>query len=257
LPISSHTIDLALNLNPPQAGEKMNYKEHYRQDALEFDYWGADQFSPLETRRNETIFKLCPVKAGDKVLDIGSGRGWFSLYAAEKGAEVTALDLSDDNLKRIKTLNPAINTIYGDACDVPIINMNFDWIVALEVVEHLVDPKTAILNWKALLKPEGKLVITVPYKEQIRYSLCIHCNQKTPFNAHLHSFDKDTLIKLVLRGGYWVKDTELFMNKLLISLKLTNLIKKLPYSYWSFLDKFMGMFSMKYNYIALIATLKK
>ena len=91
----------------------MNYKEHYRLDALEFDYWGADQFSPSETRRNQTVFDLCPVKQGDKVLDIGSGRGWFSMYAAELGAEVTALDLSEDNLKRIKELNPLINTVCG------------------------------------------------------------------------------------------------------------------------------------------------
>lgn len=239
------------------AGVKMNYKEHYRIDAQQFDYWGKDQFSPTETRRNQTIFDLCPIKAGDKVLDIGSGRGWFSLYAAERGAEVTALDLSEENLKRIKETNPAISVLYGDACEVPIIDMTFDWIVALEVLEHLIDPKLAVQHWKVLLKPEGKLLVTVPYKEEIRYSLCIHCNQKTPANAHLHSFDKDSLVKLFLRNGYWVKDTELFMHKLLAVLRITPFIRKLPYKYWSFLDNLFGMFSKKYSYLALIATLKK
>lgn len=235
----------------------MNYKEHYRNDALEFDYWGADQYSPNETRRNQTILDLCRIKPGDKVLDIGSGRGWFSLSAAEKGAEVTALDLSEENLNKIKETNPSISTIYGDACDVPITDMTFDWIVALEVMEHLVDPKLAINNWKSLLKPDGKILVTVPYKETIRYSLCIHCNQKTPVNAHLHSFDKDSLVKLFVRNNYWVKDTELFMHKLLSVLRITSLIKKLPYGCWSWLDNLCGLFSKKYSYLALIATLKK
>lgn len=235
----------------------MDYKEHYHNDALVFDYWGADRFSPDETRRNQTIFDMCQVKPGDKILDIGSGRGWFSLYAAGIGAEVTALDLSEDNLGKIKELNPSITTIYGDACEVPITDMTFDWIVALEVLELLVEPKLAVQNWKALLKPEGKLLVTVPNKEEIRYSLCIHCNQKTPFAACLHSFDKDSLVKLFVRNGYWVKDTELFMHKLLTTLKITPLIKKLPYKYWSFFDNLSGLISRKYNYIALIATLKK
>ncbi len=253
-------VSLSIGTNdnfPLTAGDKLNYKEHYHNDALVFDYWGADQLSPTEIRRNQTIFELCQVKAGDKILDIGSGRGWFSLHAAEKGAEVTALDLSSENLNKIKEINPSISVVYGDACEIPIEDMTFDWIVALEVLEHLEDPKLAIQHWKTMLKPEGRLLVTVPFKEDIRYTLCIHCNQKTPINAHLHSFDKDTLIKLFIRSGYWVKDTELFVHKLLTLLRITKLIRKLPYKYWSFLDNLSGMFSKKYSYIALIATLKK
>lgn len=235
----------------------MNYKEHYKNDAIEFDYWGADQFSPNETRRNQTIFDLCAVKPGDKVLDIGSGRGWFSLHAAGLGAEVTALDLSESNLLKIKELNPNISTIYGDACEVPVFDTKFDWIVALEVLEHLVDPKQAITNWKELLKDEGRLLVAVPFKEQIKYTLCIHCNQKTPVNAHLHSFDKESLIKLFNHSGYWVKSTELFMHKILTLLRITKLMNRLPYKYWCFVDNLCGMFSKKYTYIALIAKLKK
>ncbi len=235
----------------------MNYKEHYRIDALEFDYWGDDQLSAAETRRNQTVFDLCGIKPGDKVLDIGSGRGWFSLKAAELGAEVTALDLSEENLQKIKSINSKIITIYGDACDVPVSDEQFDLIVALEVLEHIVEPKTAVLNWKSLLKPGGKILVTVPYKEQIRYSLCIHCNQKTPVNAHLHSFDKEALLRLFNHSGYWVKDTELFMHKLLATLRITPLIRKLPYQYWSFLDNLCGIFSKKYSFIAVTAVLKK
>lgn len=235
----------------------MDYKEHYRLDALEFDYWGADQFSPAETRRNQVEFELCKIKAGDRVLDIGSGRGWFSLHAAELDASATALDLSEANLQKIKAINPAINTILGDACAIPADGEKYDWIVALEVLEHLVDTKAAVANWKSLLAPGGKLLITVPYREVIRYTLCIHCNQKTPVNAHLHSFDTDSLIKLLNHHGFWVKEKRLFAHKLMAHLRITNLIKWLPYRGWKFLDKLCRLFGDKYAYLAVTASLKE
>jgi len=235
----------------------MDYREHYRKDALEFDYWGKDQFSPTEKRRNQVIFAMCAVKALDKVLDIGSGRGWFSLHAAEQGAEVTALDLSEENLAKIKELNPAINTVFGDACEVPFTDERFDLIVALEVLEHIVDPKLAAANWKSLLKPDGRLILTVPYKEIIRYTLCIHCNQKTPVNAHLHSFDADSLIKLLNHHGFWVRQTHLFSHKLLSYLRINNLLSWLPFRLWKALDKLCGIFGKNYSYLAVEAVLKQ
>lgn len=235
----------------------MNYKEHYRIDAIEFDYWGADQISPVETRRNQTVFELCQIIAGDKVLDIGSGRGWFSLYAASLGADVTALDLSAENLLKIKEQNSSITTVLGDACEIPIEGEKFDWIVALEVLEHIVEPKTAIQQWKNLLKPTGKILLSVPNKEIIRYSLCIHCNQKTPHNAHLHSFDKDALIKLFNRQDCWVKSTHLFSHRVMTVLPITNLVRKLPYRFWRFWDKACRIFGDKYSYLAIIATQKQ
>lgn len=234
----------------------MDYKEHYRIDALEFDYWGKDQFSPSEVRRNQYIFELCNIQPGEKVLDIGSGRGWFCQHAVGQGADVTALDLSNENLQRIKDTNPQIITVLGDACETTLPESSFDLILAAEVLEHLVDPKAAIVNWKRLLKPEGRLIVTVPYQETIRYTLCIHCNQKTPVNAHLHSFDKDGLIKLLNHHGFWVKKTELFLHKAGAVLKLNILLKWLPYKWWRKLDKFLGLFGKSYSYIALTASPK-
>jgi len=231
----------------------MDYKQHYQRDAREFDYWGANQFSPAETRRLQTIFELCPLQAGQRVLDIGSGRGWFARYAAESGAQVTAVDLSEDNLQKIKALDSRIETIVGDACDLPITDKLYDWIVAIEVLEHLTDPKTALQNWLKLLKPEGRLLLVVPDKEVLAYTLCIHCHQKTPVNAHLHSFDQDSLIKLLNKTGYWVKDTRLFLHKLLTHLRLVNVLSWLPYRMWRRLDRLCAIAGKRYHYLAVVA----
>lgn len=234
----------------------MDYKEHYKIDAEVFDYWGAYHFTPGEARRNQYIFNLAQVRAGEKVLDIGSGRGWFSLHAASRGAEVTALDLSAANLARISQMDNRINTILVDAAEPGEMGEKYDLLVALEVLEHIVDPAQAIKHWKDLLKPEGRLLITVPYKEQIQYSLCIHCNQKTPHNAHLHSFDQNSLGALLASNGLHVQRVELFAHKLITHLRLDKLTSKLPYSCWRCLDKVCGLTGDKYNYMAVLCSLK-
>jgi SAM-dependent methyltransferase len=234
----------------------MNYKEHYRIDAEEFDYWGEDQLSATETRRNETIFRLAQIRAGQSVLDIGSGRGWFSLHAASQGAMVTAMDLSERNLERIRKLDSRISTLFADACESGITDQKYDLIVALEVLEHIVDPALAVNSWKSLLKPQGRMLICVPYKEAIRYSLCIHCNQKTPWNAHLHSFDRYSLGKLLTSHGLRLRSTHLLAHKLLPYFRLDKLCRKLPYYVWQHLDHFCNITGDKYSYMAVICSIK-
>jgi SAM-dependent methyltransferase len=234
----------------------MDYKEHYRQDAIVFDYFGADQLSPGEGRRNRYIIDYCKIKPGMKILDVGSGRGWFSLEASARGAKVTALDLSAENLKRIRELDPQIDTLLGDACDIPGEPQDYDLIVALEVLEHIPDPALALSSIRSKLKPGGILLLTVPYKEFIKSSLCIHCNRKTPHNAHLHSFDAPGLRRLLRSSGYRILQTRLFAHKLMTALRLNELTQRLPYGCWQALDRLFGTGNDKYHYLAIKASIK-
>lgn len=234
----------------------MDYKEHYRQDALVFDYFRSDKLSPAEIRRTQHTLSLGAIRPGMTVLDIGSGRGWFSLAAAKLGAEVTAVDLSAENLKRIKEANPGIETVFGDACELPTLGNKYDLIVALEVMEHLVEPAQALKSLQKYLKPDGILLLTVPYKELIRYSLCVHCNRKTPVNAHLHSFDRENLSALLRQNGFRVKTSERFFHKAMDLLRLNRLTLKLPLGMWRALDRLCGITGDKYLYLAVRAGLK-
>lgn len=230
----------------------MDYKEHYHQDALEFDYFRSDKLTPAEIRRTQYTLSLCPIKPGMRILDVGSGRGWFSLAAAKLGAEVTALDLSEANLARIKEADPRIDTVFGDACAIPELG-RFDLIVALEVLEHLPEPELALRSILGRLKPEGTLLVTVPYKEVIRYTLCIHCNHKTPINAHLHSFDRQSLSALLVKNGFRVKTVKRFYHRALELFRINQLTRKLPLGIWNCLDRLCGICGDRYSHLAIRA----
>ena len=69
----------------------MDFKKHYKLDAELFDYFGADQLTQNERRRNHYVLKHFTTHSGDKILDTGSGRGWFSLEMAKKGFDIKEL----------------------------------------------------------------------------------------------------------------------------------------------------------------------
>ncbi len=232
----------------------MDYKEHYRQDALEFDYFRRDKLTPGEVRRTQFTLSLCAIRPGMRVLDVGSGRGWFSLAAAKLGAEVTALDLSEENLARIKAADSKIETVFGDAGAIPEL-AKFDLIVALEVLEHLVEPEQALRSIRERLKPDGTLLVTVPYKEVIRYSLCVHCNRKTPVNAHLHSFDRESLSAILVKSGFRVKAAKRFYHRVLELFRINSLTRKCPLGVWTCLDRLCGVSGDRYSYLAIRACL--
>jgi ubiquinone/menaquinone biosynthesis C-methylase UbiE len=86
--------------------------------------------------------------------------------------------------------HPDHSAIVADVFNMPFKKNSFDIIIASEVIEHVFDPKLFIEKISAVLKPGGKLILLTPYNETIIYHLCVHCNNPTPANAHLHSFNE-------------------------------------------------------------------
>src|SRR3989344_8317006 len=88
--------------------------------------------------------KLLPL-LGDikdiKILDIGAGTGRLSVLLANRGARVTALDVSPKMLEKIKKAkNQEIKIVIGDAENLPFADNTFDIVVAAFLIVHLKDP---------------------------------------------------------------------------------------------------------------------
>ncbi len=231
----------------------MDHIEHYKKDAELFDYFDEDFVSPDEQRRRETVFHLCRAGLGQNVLEIGSGSGWFAIEMARRGFDTTAIDLSEKNLDRIREMEPSVTTKVGDAYNLPFEEERFDWIVCNEVLEHLEHPANALAEWRRFLKPGGSVLVTTPYREKIQYALCIHCNQKTPVHAHLHTWTKGNLRKAFVEAGFKHGCMITFFNQYLSHFRVNTLLKKQPFACWFLLDRLVNKLTDKPRFIAIIA----
>ncbi len=234
----------------------MDYQEHYRIDAESFDYFDRKYQTQAERRRNEEVLHFCDAMAGETVLDLGSGRGWFSIEMAKRGCRVYAVDLSEKNLEHIRSKEPSIECRLGSAYELPFQSERFDWIVMNEVLEHLEEPEKALEHVKQFLSPQGKLLISVPYMEKIAYSLCIHCNQLTPHNAHLHSFDMIKLRKMFRHCGLDIVKEHLYLNRILATTRLIDMLRFMPFHLWHIKDMSMNFLFGRASYVSMIAKLK-
>jgi ubiquinone/menaquinone biosynthesis C-methylase UbiE len=98
-----------------------------------------------------------------EIIDVGTGPGIMALLLAELGHIVTGIDISDKMLNKAKenatNYGQKINFIYSDAEKLPFDDMTYDAVVNRHLLWTLSDPYVALMEWKRVLKPEGKLII--------------------------------------------------------------------------------------------------
>lgn len=218
---------------------QFDYITHYKTDSEEFDYF-EERVEPAkheERRVHEVILSQIPPNT-ELLLDVGCGSGWLAKSLIPKGKRVISLDISKKNPLVIhNSLNDERHfPLVADSLKLPFPNNSFKCVVASEIIEHTINPKEFISELFRVVKNDGRLIISTPYKEKLRYHLCIHCNKKTPENAHLHSFDEEKLFNLY--SGEQLKKFKpiIFGNKALIFLRTHILLKYLPTSIWLAVD---------------------
>ena len=98
---------------------------------------------------------------GKKLLDAGCGTGWFSKGAAERGAQVTSMDLGENLLAEVKKKCDT-ERVVGSILEMPFPDNHFDIVVSSEVIEHTPEPEKAIKEIFRVLKPGGIMVLSTP-----------------------------------------------------------------------------------------------
>ena len=105
----------------------------------------------------------------DLSIYIGAGSGYVSVEMAKLGLRVYSCDIASESIKNLnnfkknfKLKNLQIIKTYAERISLP--DESVDFIVANAVLEHIPDEKATISEWKRILRPHGKIFITVPLK---------------------------------------------------------------------------------------------
>jgi SAM-dependent methyltransferase len=119
-------------------------------------------------------FDRFPIIPGQRVLDMGAGGGRHSFALLRKGARVVALDYAMAEMEAASEMFAAMResgevpadaqaaAVRGDAYRLPFPDAGFDLVIAAEVLEHLHDDGRAYAELARVLKPGGRIAVTVP-----------------------------------------------------------------------------------------------
>jgi SAM-dependent methyltransferase len=100
-------------------------------------------------------------------LEIGPGGGLFTLAMLQKGNYCTSVEILDDGVRRLKDrverngFTERFEVIQSHVNDLTFDSV-FDQVVALEVLEHIMDDEKAISVIAKALKPRGRLILSTP-----------------------------------------------------------------------------------------------
>jgi SAM-dependent methyltransferase len=93
---------------------------------------------------------------GARVADVGAGTGISSRQLQERGAAVTAVELSEPMLRQLVAESPGIGAVLGSANALPLRDGSVDFVTFAQAW-HWVDPDSAVPEVLRVLKPGGAL----------------------------------------------------------------------------------------------------
>lgn len=172
---------------------------------------GQEQFAA-----RQDIVRLAPLPLG-RVLDVGCGPGLTGAALREAGAEEVRRAARDPDLARAAATR-LDRVIQADLGQDPLLGLapaSVDLLVYADVLEHLLDPWSLLVAQRALLRPGGAALISLPNIRHIRVLGDLLIRGRFTYRAegimsigHLRFFTTRSMRSLITGAGYRISREE-------------------------------------------------
>ncbi|MBN2374039.1 class I SAM-dependent methyltransferase [bacterium] len=182
--------------------EKPLYLERHKED---LDWWNL-----VYSDRYDTFEEILP-PSSRRILDVGSGPGFFLLHGKERGWQTMGIEPSAQAADHSRKLG--LDIIEGFFTEELIHSLGkFDVIHMSEVLEHTAAPLNILLTARSILKDDGLLCIIVPNDyNPFQIALRIACGYEPWWIApphHINYFDFNSLRLLLKNNGFRIVSCE-------------------------------------------------
>ncbi|MEG2295981.1 MAG: class I SAM-dependent methyltransferase, partial [Oscillospiraceae bacterium] len=177
------------------------------------------------TDTNSTYYWVCnKIPAESRVLEFGSSNGILTKNLAEKGCIVDIVEIDQKSGEQAakfanrSLIGPTQGNIENNIwCD-ELKDEKYDYIVFLDVLEHLYNPMDILIKCKGFLKDNGSILLSVP--NIAHNSIIINLiNNKFEYtklglldDTHIRFFAYDTVCKMVEDSGYCAIEKKALQN---------------------------------------------
>ncbi|MBI2276591.1 MAG: class I SAM-dependent methyltransferase [Dechloromonas sp.] len=164
-------------------------------------------FSAFE--KNGIVARL--IRPGSRVLDVGCGMGGtLKSLRDTRQCEVVGLEPNHSRAAAVEEAGVTIIQTTLDQADPATLGM-FDYVMFLDVLEHMANPHEVLVDAGRLLKPGGVVIVSVPNVAHwsVRLNLLFgnfdYAEAEIMDATHLRWFTRRTVTKMVEAAGYELK----------------------------------------------------
>lgn len=118
--------------------------------------------APRYLLRRDVVLSILDDMPRGRILEVGCGSGSLLCDLARMGFHGTGVDLSATARSLAKRLLESQSSFQVCESLEHEDEGSFDYLIALEVLEHIDDDAGALRSWRAMLKPDGCVILSVP-----------------------------------------------------------------------------------------------
>jgi SAM-dependent methyltransferase len=119
-----------------------------------------ETWSPITSQAVGDLLDVAGVKAGVRVLDVGTGAGDAAARATERGAQATGVDVTAAMVEVAARRCPAATFVQASATELPFDGESFDVAVGNIVIQHVGEPERAARELFRVLVPGGRVALS-------------------------------------------------------------------------------------------------
>jgi SAM-dependent methyltransferase len=188
-----------LNPRPTEESLFRFYQDYLPEDGGSIASW-QKMMGPVFKRSARLIKRY---RERGKLLDVGTGFGFFLGEMKNRGWEVEGIEISlkGRNFAR-EVLNQTVHP--GPLTEIGFPEEMFDVVTAFYVIEHLSDPMAFLRECCRILKPRGFLLLRYPHTTPIKnllHTLGIR-NRLYDLPAHLSDFSPGVIEQCLEKAGF-------------------------------------------------------
>jgi SAM-dependent methyltransferase len=149
------------------------------------------------------------VAPSSRILDLGCGNGQFTLPLLARKLAVVSMDLDTPRLREVREscLEEGLEgrVVRANGSHLPCSSQSLDVVVCREMIEHIHEPGAVLDEIRRILRPDGRLCVTVPSAHTERFFQWVD-PRWLAMAGHVHVFTREAMCDLLARHGFEVTE---------------------------------------------------
>ncbi|MBI5890598.1 MAG: class I SAM-dependent methyltransferase [Nitrosomonadales bacterium] len=159
---------------------------------------------------------LFQIRHGGRFLDIGCGKGMLGAFLKQRfAAKVTGIEIFQEYADEAAKYLDEVLCGNIEELNLTAYKNQFDHVIFSDSLEHLLDPKSALMKARGMLRADGALLLAIPNVRNFRVTLPLiflgrfeYQDEGLLDRTHLRFFTRSSITNLLQKCGFEVESVK-------------------------------------------------